>query len=124
MVMARGMASWLIAVAVASVATHARAEDAWLTSYADALKLASKEKKVVLMDFTGSDWCGWCKKLKAEVFDKPEFSAWAKKNAVLLEVDFPQGKPQSEELKKQNTELQEKFKIEGFPTIVFLDAAG
>jgi len=122
--MTRGLASWVMALAVASVATQARAEDAWLTSYADALKLAAKEKKVVLMDFTGSDWCGWCKKLKAEVFDKPEFADWAKKNAVLLELDFPQSKPQSDEIKKQNADLQQKFNIEGYPTIVFLDATG
>ncbi len=98
--------------------------DAWGTDYEKALATAKKDKKVVLADFTGSDWCGWCKKLKAEVFDTKEFQDWAKKNVVLLEVDFPRQKEQPKELKKQNEELQKKNKIEGYPTILFFDAKG
>ena len=59
-----------------------------------------------------------------EVFSQPEFQAWAADNVVLLELDFPKHTPQSDELKKQNQELQKEFAIEGFPTIVFLDAKG
>ena len=47
----------------------------WLTSVPDAKTKAEKEKKLVLLDFTGLDWCGWCKKLDAEVFSKPEFAS-------------------------------------------------
>jgi len=122
--MRRGLAAWAIAVLAASVAVEAKAGDTWITSYADAQRVAAENKKVILMDFTGSDWCGWCIKLKSEVFDKPEFAEWARKNVVLLEVDFPRNKKQSDELKKQNLELQQKFKIEGYPTIVLVDAAG
>ncbi len=125
--MTRGLASWAIALAAASLATLAspsRSEESWLTSYADAQKLAAKEKKIVLMDFTGSDWCGWCIKLKQEVFSKPEFAEWAKKNVVLLEVDFPRGTQPPDDVKKQNDELLKKFKVEGFPTIVFVNAEG
>lgn len=100
------------------------AAEGWLTDQTAAMKAAKDEKKALIMDFTGSDWCGWCKKLDKEVFSTPEFKAWAKDKAVLLEVDFPQGKPQSKELQAQNQKLQEQFKIEGFPTIVITDAAG
>ena len=96
----------------------------WLTDYKKALEAARAEKKVVLVDFTGSDWCVWCIKLKKEVFETPEFSKYAKTNLVLLEIDFPNGKPQSDELKKQNAELQRQFGIEGFPTILVLNSDG
>ena len=117
-----GPAKWIEA-AEAQMAPKA-AEGAWLTDYKAALAKAKKEKKVVLADFTGSDWCGWCIKLKDEVFSKPEFQEWAAENVVLLELDFPKQTPQSDELKKQNQELQKEFGIQGFPTIVFLDAKG
>jgi protein disulfide-isomerase len=100
------------------------AEGEWLTNFEAALAKAKKEKKVVLADFTGSDWCGWCIRLKDEVFSKPEFQAWAKEHVVLLEVDFPRKKQLPEDLQKQNKKLQQEYKIEGYPTIVFLDAKG
>ena len=76
------------------------------------------------MDFTGSDWCGWCKKLKAEVFDMPQFATWAGKRMVLLEVDFPERKPQSDAEKEQNQKLMTQYNIEGYPTIVVTDPSG
>ena len=99
-------------------------QTSWLTDYKAALANAKREKKTVLMDFTGSDWCGWCIKLRREVFDTPEFSRFAKDNLVLLEIDFPQRKPQTEELRRQNEELMRRFNVEGFPTIIVLDANG
>ena len=99
-------------------------EGDWMTDYTKALAKAKKEKKVVLADFTGSDWCGWCVKLKDEVFSKPEFQAWAKQHVVLLELDFPKKKQLPDDLKKQNEKLQQEYRIEGFPTIVFIDAKG
>src|SRR5688500_597574 len=74
----------------------------WLSDYEKAKQVGKTENKLVLMDFTGSDWCGWCIKLKDEVFSKPEFSEYAKKNLVLLEVDFPNRKKLPESLKAQN----------------------
>ena len=106
------------------VIANAAAADVWMTDYEAALAKAKKEKKFVLADFTGSDWCGWCIKLKEEVFSKPEFAEWAKENVVLLEVDFPRTKKQSDDLKKQNQDLAKEFGIQGYPTIVFLDAKG
>jgi len=96
----------------------------WLTDYEQALKLARQKKKPILADFTGSDWCGWCVKLKKEVFDTPEFKAWAEKHVILLELDFPRRKQQPEVIKKQNAELQQKFGVRGYPTILFLDRKG
>ena len=116
---------WLGALLVASLmAPAAAAEPKWHTDYEKALAEAKKQDKVVLADFTGSDWCGWCIKLKKEVFDTPEFKTWADENVVLLELDFPNSKPQPAELKKQNKELQKKFSIRGYPTIVFISAEG
>ena len=76
----------------------------------------TKRKKPVFAFFTGSDWCGWCKKLQADVFAKPEFIAWAKKNVILLEVDFPRGKVLSPEQTNQNASLQQSFAVAGYPT--------
>jgi thioredoxin-related protein len=96
----------------------------WMTDLPKAQAQAKAEKKLVLLDFTGSDWCGWCIKLNKEVFSKPEFAEYAKKNLVLVEVDFPNKKKQTEELKKTNEALQQKYKVEGYPTIVVLNSEG
>ena len=69
-----------------------RCELQWLTDTKTALEKARQENKAVLLDFTGSDWCGWCMKLKSEVFDQPEFAQFAQANLVLVEVDFPKRK--------------------------------
>jgi protein disulfide-isomerase len=76
------------------------------------------------MDFTGSDWCSWCIKLHKEVFSQKDFVAYAKNNLILLEVDFPQNKPQAKALKKTNEALQKKYNVEGYPTIIVLDGEG
>jgi len=102
----------------------AAAEAQWLTSVPEAQALAKKENKLVLMDFTGSDWCSWCKKLDAEVFTKPEFIDYAKKNLVLVQVDFPRGKSQSQDLQQANQALQSKYKVNGFPTLVVIKPDG
>jgi protein disulfide-isomerase len=96
----------------------------WQTDLPKAQEQAKKEGKLVMMDFTGSDWCGWCIKLHNEVFSKPDFAEYAKKNLVLVQVDFPRAKPQSDALKSANQALQEKYKIEGYPTIIVLNGNG
>ncbi len=96
----------------------------WMTDLPKAQAKAKEEKKLVMMDFTGSDWCGWCIKLDKEVFSTPEFAEYAKQNLVLVEVDFPNKKKQSPELKKANAALQKKYKIEGYPTIIVLNSEG
>jgi thioredoxin-related protein len=111
-------------VFASSVAPIARAESGWLTDYKKAQQEAKANNKLVLLDFTGSDWCGWCIKLNKEVFSKPEFKDYANKNLVLVEVDFPRAKSQSSDIKKQNEELAQQYQIEGFPTIMVLDGDG
>lgn len=96
----------------------------WMTDLPKALEKAKAENKRVLLDFTGSDWCGWCIKLNKEVFSKPEFAEFANKNLVLVEVDFPTRKRLPAELKKANQELSKKYDIEGYPTIIVLDKNG
>src|SRR6266478_493957 len=96
----------------------------WLTDVPKAVAKAKAENKLVMLDFTGSDWCGWCIKLGNEVFSKAEFAEYAKKNLVLVEVDFPRRKEQSNDLKKANQALQDKYKIEGYPTIIVLNKTG
>jgi protein disulfide-isomerase len=96
----------------------------WLTDLPKAQAKAKEENKLVMLDFTGSDWCGWCIKLKKEVFSQPAFADYASKSLVLVEVDFPRNKPQSAELKKANAALQDKYKIEGYPTIIVLNSDG
>jgi protein disulfide-isomerase len=100
------------------------AELEWMTDLPKAQAKAKEEKKMVMLDFTGSDWCGWCIKLHKEVFSTPAFAEYAKDNLVLVEVDFPTKKKQSAELKKANDELQRKYKIDGYPTIIVLNAEG
>ena len=89
----------------------------WQTDLMKAHDLSSTSKKPIFAFFTGSDWCGWCHKLQREVFAKPEFITWAKKNVVLLEVDFPRKKQLSPELAQQNSNLQQQFQVQGYPTI-------
>jgi len=100
------------------------AEGKWQTDLPKAQAQAKAEKKMVMMDFTGSDWCGWCIKLHKEVFSQQEFIDYAKANLVLVEVDFPNRKPQTDELKKANGALQRKYAIKGYPTIIVLDGEG
>jgi protein disulfide-isomerase len=76
------------------------------------------------MDFTGSDWCGWCIMLDKEVFSKPEFKEYASKNLVLLELDFPRRKQMPAETAAQNERLLMKYGIQGFPTVVVFDSSG
>ena len=96
----------------------------WHTSLAEAKAESVRRKVPILADFSGSDWCGWCIKLEKEVFSTEVFRKYASENLVLLLVDFPRSKPQPDEIKKQNNELAEKFGIQGFPTVVLLDAEG
>jgi protein disulfide-isomerase len=113
-----GLVASLIATAVWA------GELEWQTDLSKAQAKAKAENKLVMLDFTGSDWCGWCIKLNKEVFSKDEFAEYAKKNLVLVEVDFPRGKQQTAEQKKANAALQKKYNIQGYPTIIVLNKEG
>ena len=96
----------------------------WMTDLPKAQAKAKAEHKWVMMDFTGSDWCPGCIALNKEIFSTAEFAKYAENNLVPVQVDFPHHKTQSAELKKANEALTDKFKIEGFPTVVFLNPDG
>lgn len=119
------MKKLLLTFATVMVAVAVNAADAtWLTSLPEAQAKAKAENKLVLIDFTGSDWCPPCKALHKNVLATKEFEDYAAKSLVLVELDFPRKKEQSEELKKTNRALAKKFEIEGYPTIIVLDASG
>jgi protein disulfide-isomerase len=105
-------------------AGFAFAEANWLTDFDAAKAKAKSDHKLVLLDFTGSDWCGYCKRMQAEIFSKPQFQDYAAKNLVLVELDFPRAKPQSDAVKKQNMKLAGEYEIEGFPTLIILNPDG
>ncbi|MFO0897579.1 MAG: thioredoxin family protein [Pirellulales bacterium] len=97
----------------------------WGNDIAAAMKQAEAEKKDLLLDFTGSDWCGWCITLNDEVFSKDAFKDDAKDHFVLVEFDFPNDKSKlSEETQKQNQEWNEKLAVKGYPTIFLADEQG
>lgn len=110
--------------AQAAPETSNAAKTGWLTSYEKARSEAQSHKKLLLMDFTGSDWCGWCIMLDREVFSKPEFKEYASKHLVLLELDFPRNKQMPPETKEQNRQLALQYQIQGFPTVVVLNGEG
>jgi thioredoxin-related protein len=96
----------------------------WTTDYKAALVQAKAQKKLVLLDFTGSDWCGYCKLLDKEVFTKPVFKDFADKNYIQVTIDFPRQTPLPDDLKQQNDTLGRQFQIEGYPTLIVLNADG
>lgn len=114
----------LMGVVLLAVTTSTHAASHWETDFEHAQKLASESGKYMLLDFTGSDWCGWCIRLKDEVFSKKSFLAYAKEKLVLVQVDFPRKKAQSKELKEQNRALASKYGIRGYPTIIILSPKG
>ena len=98
--------------------------ETWTTDYSAGLASARQRDRAVFLFFTGSDWCGWCKKFDREILSQSQFKDYARENLVLVELDFPRAKPQSTELRKQNQELAQQYQVQGFPTIVVLNGDG
>lgn len=96
----------------------------WHDSMQSAMEASAQTGKPILADFTGSDWCGWCVKLKKDVFETSEFKQWARDNVVLLELDYPKHVNQPTAVKQQNAELKSRYKISGFPTVMLLSSDG
>lgn len=112
----------LVAALAALVAPAFAAE--WMSDFDAAKAKAAQENKAILADFTGSDWCGWCIRLRQAVLDTPEFEAYAKDKFVLAEIDIPQAPKLSPEQLEKNRRLCEQYGIKGFPTILVMDAEG
>ena len=107
-------------------ATPALAHEGWYEDFDQAAAAAKEQKKDLLVDFTGSDWCGWCIKLNEEVFDHDEFREGIAENYVLVALDFPRGAEPKAKVPnpKRNEELKNKYAIRGFPTILLMNADG
>ncbi|MGJ8637922.1 MAG: thioredoxin family protein [Opitutaceae bacterium] len=115
----------LFAIASVSLISSAIAGDGWMTDFEAAKAKAAEEKKPLLLDFTGSDWCGWCIKLDKEVFSQDAFKAYAKESLVLVELDFPRDSSTLPEgVAEQNEALAKKYGVRGFPTILVLSPDG
>jgi len=89
----------------------------WHTDVNQAVNLSVQTGKPLFFFFTGSDWCGWCKKLVREVFVKPEFKKWADNSVILVELDFPRKTKLPEATQKQNRELAQLFGVRGYPSV-------
>lgn len=117
----------LIVMMLFSVSSYSQSSDyqaeneGWLVSVEDAYTEHQSTGKPILANFTGSDWCGWCKRLTKSVFIHDEFKDWAKDNVVLLELDFPRRKTLPKEIQDQNRSMQQAFGIRGYPTIYVFD---
>jgi thioredoxin-related protein len=96
----------------------------WFTDYQEALNDARSKQRPILINFTGSDWCGWCIRLKKEILDTDEFKKYADEKLVLLEIDFPRRKQLTPSLQDANRKLMEKFGVQGFPTLFLLNPEG
>lgn len=92
-------------------------QEGWLVNLDQAYEVSKETGKPILANFTGSDWCGWCKRLSANVFVHDEFKKWAAENVVLLELDFPRRTQIPQKYRMQNQSLQQAFGVRGFPTI-------
>lgn len=92
-------------------------KDGWLVSLDEAYEISQKTGKPIMANFTGSDWCGWCKRLDASVFSKTEFKEYAENNLVLLELDFPRRMQIPDHIRQQNYNLQSAFQVRGYPTV-------
>ena len=114
------LASVTVGVAALSASAFATAEG-WSTDLEKAFAKAKTEKKSVLVEFTGSDWCPPCIAMRKNVFSKKEFVDGASKNFILVELDFPKG---DKEVKEKNEPFAEKYKIEGFPTVILFNSEG
>ena len=96
----------------------------WETNFKKASSVAKASGKYMLLDFSGSDWCGWCIRLEKEVFSQDAFKDFSKENLVCVLVDFPRAKEQSKELKQQNVDLAQEYDIKGYPSIIILSPDG
>ena len=101
-----------------------QASDLWSTDYAASITQAASQKKPVLLEFTGSDWCPPCMKQNKDVFEQPAFEEFAKNNLVLVKLDFPRAKTQDPEIKQRNQQLAAQYQVQGFPTVILLNAEG
>lgn len=110
--------------AIVSVAAQAEPPSGWTDDFPGASQLALENGKPMLLMFTGSDWCGWCRVMHEEILDTTTFMEWAEENLLLVYVDFPRTDYRTEAIRKQNADLDERFDISGYPTLLLLNPSG
>ncbi len=116
------MKKGLLIIALLCVTIITNAQDVkWYTDFNKASEIAMKEKKPLMLFFTGSDWCGWCKVLKKEVLDTKEFATWANKEVIAVELDFPRFKQLDPATAAVNNQLGSIMGIQGYPTVCFAE---
>ena len=114
-----------IAAAVFGAKLSKSVPKGWGEDFAAASATAQKEGKLVLLAFSGSDWCGWCVKMEKEIYSDKKFINEAKKNYVLLMIDSPRNQEILSKLaKKQNPGLLKKYGVRGFPCTVIVRPSG
>ncbi|MEZ5315561.1 MAG: thioredoxin family protein [Chlamydiales bacterium] len=96
----------------------------WYVDYDEAQAVAKQANKPLFLFFTGSDWCGWCKKMDQEVFTSSYFSQAVGEDFIFVEVDFPMQKTLTANQQKQNNDLKQKYGVTGYPTMIILDPNG
>ena len=107
---------------MAQAPAQAGSQIKWYTNYSQAVQDASKNHKPILLFFTGSDWCGWCKKMHQEVFSSPDFTSQVGSSFVFVDVDFPMNQQVPPDVAQQNTQLKQKYGVTGYPTVIILDS--
>ncbi len=118
------MKTRLLLLTALAFTTTAFAKPGWEDDFDKGLAKAKAAGKPALVDFTGSDWCIWCKRLDEEIFSKQEFQDYVKDKYQLVEVDFPQLKPLPQKKAEAHEALSQKYKVQGFPTVVIVDGSG
>ncbi len=113
----------MMAVLLAVSAVAANGAD-WVTDFEAAKARAAEENRHMLLNFSGSDWCGWCIRLDKEVFEHDAFKEYAANNLVTVVLDFPRKTQLPANLRKQNEALMKQYGVRGFPTIILLDPQG
>lgn len=96
----------------------------WLTDLPAACRQAAQENKLVLIDFTGSDWCSACVRLRRTVLDSPAFLEFSSTRFVLMEVDLPRRKSFDQKLLRRNEEIANRYGVGGFPTLMVINPQG
>lgn len=135
-----GLRSTLVGFLIGTLALQAGAEAAddaeaillegtkagqWTMDIDAARQYAARKKLPLLLNFTGSDWCGWCKVMDDTVFHKEEWKKFAFRNVVLVTIDFPRGKNiVPTKWKGRNSQLKKQFGVRGYPTYVIVAPDG
>jgi len=96
----------------------------WYTNFDEASMVASQSRRPMVLYFTGSDWCGWCKKMDQEVFASSEFQNAVGGKYIFVKLDFPMNSKLPESEMRQNAQLKQRYGVTGYPTLVLIDSEG